>query len=153
MRKTSIELADEAYRLDRQIGFLLRRAYQKAAANLTRRFGDCELTPPQFATMARLLEKGALSQNRLGRLVAMEPANIRDVTRRLNARGLVAIGRDPSDARLRVVRLTAAGQALTRELLAIDVEATAETLAPLEAREQRVLYELLGKLVGANPEF
>src|SRR4051794_26872747 len=77
------------YTLDDQIGFLLRRAYQRASSNLVERIGTYDLTAPQFATLARLYERGLLSQNLLGRLVAMEPANIRDVVRRLKKRRLV----------------------------------------------------------------
>jgi hypothetical protein len=68
---------ESAYRLEDQVGFLLRRAYQRASSNLVERIGPYDLTAPQFATLARLYERGALSQNLLGRLVAMEPANIR----------------------------------------------------------------------------
>lgn len=135
-----------AYRLEDQVGFLLRRAYQRASANLTEKIGEFELTPPQFATLARLHEQGRVSQNQLGRLVAMEPANIRDVVQRLKKRGLVATERDTGDGRLLVVRLTRAGAALVRRLLPVEVACTARTLAPLKPAERRVLYDLLRRL-------
>lgn len=135
-----------AYRLEDQVGFLLRRAYQRASANLTEKIGEFELTPPQFATLARLHEQGRVSQNQLGRLVAMEPANIRDVVQRLKKRGLVATERDTGDGRLLVVRLTRAGAALVRRLLPVEVACTARTLAPLIPAERRVLYDLLRRL-------
>lgn len=135
-----------AYRLEDQVGFLLRRAYQRASANLTEKIGAFELTPPQFATLARLHERGPLSQNQLGRLVAMEPANIRDVVQRLKKRGFVATERDGADGRLLVVRLTRAGAALVRRLLPVEVACTARTLAPLNPAERRVLYDLLRRL-------
>src|SRR6266852_6774371 len=103
---------EPAYRLDDQVGFLLRRASQRASANLVERIGPHDLTAPQFATLARLYERGPLSQNLLGRLVAMEPANIRDVVLRLKKRRLVMTRRDPDDARLILVGLTPAGMSL-----------------------------------------
>lgn len=136
----------DGYSLDDQIGFLLRRAYQRASRNLVDRIGAHDLTAPQFATLARLHERGRLSQNLLGRLVAMEPANIRDVVQRLKKRRLVATERDPADARLIVVCLTAAGQALVEKLLPVELECTARTLAPLDRRERTLLYELLGRV-------
>jgi DNA-binding MarR family transcriptional regulator len=138
-------LASE-YRLEDQVGFLLRRAYQRASSNLVERIGAHDLTAPQFATLARLYERGALSQNLLGRLVAMEPANIRDVVLRLKKRRLVGTRRDPTDKRLILVDLTSAGVALVEQLLPIEIECTAKTLAPLNSDEKRLLYGLLGRL-------
>jgi DNA-binding MarR family transcriptional regulator len=134
------------YSLDDQIGFLLRRAYQRASANLVERIGVHKLTAPQFATLARLYERGPLSQNRLGRLVVMEPANIRDVVQRLKRRRLVATGRDAEDGRQILIRLTPAGLALVQRLLPVEMAATAATLAPLAPAERKVLYDLLRRL-------
>jgi len=154
MPKTSTERSTEAvvprrdgYRLDDQVGFLLRRAYQRASGNLIDRIGVHDLTAPQFATLARLHECGKLSQNRLGRLVAMEPANIRDVVQRLKRRRLVSTGHDPTDARLILVALTAAGRKLVEGLLPVETACTARTLAPLDPVEQRLLYALLRKVI------
>src|SRR5882757_106770 len=138
-------LASE-YRLEDQVGFLLRRAYQRASSNLVERIGADDLTAPQFATLARLYERGALSQNLLGRLVAMEPANIRDVVLRLKKRRLVATRRDPTDKRLILIDLTSTGVALVEKLIPIEIECTARTLAPLKASQKELLYQLLLQL-------
>jgi MarR family transcriptional regulator, lower aerobic nicotinate degradation pathway regulator len=134
------------YRLEEQVGFLLRRAYQRASSNLVEEIGAYDLTAPQFATLARLYERGALSQNLLGRLVAMEPANIRDVVLRLKKRRLLATRRDPTDKRLILIDLTSSGVSLVEQLLPIEIECTAKTLAPLNAAEKKLLYDLLGRL-------
>jgi MarR family transcriptional regulator, lower aerobic nicotinate degradation pathway regulator len=138
--------AEATYRLEDQVGFLLRRAYQRASANLAERIGTYDLTPPQFATLARLYERGKVSQNLLGRLVVMEPANIRDVVQRLKGRRLVATERDPGDGRQILVRLTPAGQSLIRDLIPVEMESTSKTLTPLNQAERKLLYELLNKL-------
>ncbi len=139
-------LAEPAYRLEDQVGFLLRRAYQRASSNLIERIGPYELTAPQFATLARLYERGTLSQNLLGRLVAMEPANIRDVVLRLKKRRLIMTRPDKEDGRLILVSLTASGLSLVEKLLPIEIECTSRTLAALNANEKRLLYDLLGRL-------
>jgi MarR family transcriptional regulator, lower aerobic nicotinate degradation pathway regulator len=152
MQRTSTKAAkttgpvEVMYRLEDQVGFLLRRAYQRASSNLIERIGPYDLTAPQFATLARLHERGMLSQNLLGRLVAMEPANIRDVVQRLKKRRLVSTRRDPDDARLILVSLTSSGASLVQHLLPIEMECTARTLAALNASERGLLYELLGRL-------
>src|ERR1700722_12928217 len=112
--------AEPAYRLEDQVGFLLRRAYQRASSNLVERIGPYDLSPPQLAPLPRLYERGTLSQNLLGRLVAMEPANIRDVVLRLKKRRLVTTRRGPDDGRLILVSLTASGTSLVEELLPIE---------------------------------
>jgi DNA-binding MarR family transcriptional regulator len=76
----------------------------------------------------------------------MEPANIRDVVLRLKKRRLVSTGRDPGDARLILVGLTPAGMSLIQDLLPIEIECTARTLAGFSASEKKVLYELLDRL-------
>src|ERR1700738_2989634 len=134
------------YRLEDQVGFLLRRAYQRASSNLIERIGASDLTAPQFATLARLYERGTLSQNLLGRLVALGAANIRDVVLRLKKRRLVMTRRDKEDGRLILVSLTASGLSLVGKLLPIEIECTSRTLAALNAREKRLLYDLLGRL-------
>jgi len=148
----SREHFEQGYRLEDQVGFLLRRAYLRASSNLVARIGSYDLTAPQFATLARLYERGTLSQNLLGRLVAMEPANIRDVVLRLKKRRLVTSRRDPDDARLNLVSLTPSGRSLIEELIPIEVECTALTLAPLNAKEKQILYDLLERLADGENE-
>jgi MarR family transcriptional regulator, lower aerobic nicotinate degradation pathway regulator len=145
MPRTSTKTAP-AYRLEDQVGFLLRRAYQRASSNLVEQIRPYDLTAPQFATLARLYQCGTLSQNFLGRLVAMEPANIRDVVLRLKRRRLVAARRAPDDGRLILISLTPSGRSLVEKLIPIEIECTARTLALLNASEQRLLNELLVRL-------
>ena len=55
------------YRLQDQIGFLLRKAQQRHVAIFAAHIP--EVTPPQFAALAKLGEVGETSQNQLGALV------------------------------------------------------------------------------------
>lgn len=153
MPRTSTELrapagaaAYDDYRLDDQIGHLLRRAYQVASANLTARLERHGLTPMQFAVLARLHERAPVSQNLLGRLVAMEPANIRDVVLRLKKRGLIRAERDRGDRRLILLSLTDPGEGLVDKLIPLSRDSTAATLKPLNARESALLRDLLRRI-------
>ncbi len=134
----------EAYRLDEQTGFLLRRANQRHLAIFSRSI--CDLTPPQFATLARLHEIGEASQNQLGSLVAMDAATIKGVIDRLKARGLVVLTSHAEDRRRLVVSLTEEGRAAIEAMLPLAVQITAETLSPLNAREAATLARLLAKI-------
>ena len=132
------------YRLEEQIGFVLRKASQRHIAIFSQRIG--ELTPPQFAALAKLAEVGDTSQNQLGQLVAMDAATIKGVIDRLKARGLVALSRDDGDKRRLVVSITPQGRSTVDSLLPLAAVITRETTSPLNAREIETLMRLLAKI-------
>ena len=78
-----------AYRLEEQVGHLLRRAHQRHAAIFQDGIGDLQLTPMQFAALVKIRDLGKVSQNQLGRLTAMDPATTQGVIQRLVARGVI----------------------------------------------------------------
>ena len=77
------------YRLDSSTGHLLRRALQRHQALFQECASGTGLTPPQFAALTKLAELRRVTQNRLGRLVAMDPATAQGVMKRLALRGLL----------------------------------------------------------------
>ena len=133
------------YVLDEQVGFLMRRANQRHLAIFARAIPD--LTPTQFAALARLCELGEASQNALGRATAMDAATIKGVVDRLRARGLVEVTPDEVDQRRVVLAPSAAGRALFHSLKARAAAISAETLAPLSEDEREMFLALLRRLV------
>lgn len=133
------------YRLDEQVGYLLRLASQRHTA-IFQTHVPAGLTPTQFSTLLRLGENGACSQNQLGRLAAMDIATIKGVVDRLRQKGLVATAPSAKDKRRNLVSLTRAGQALTSKLHNAGQKITKATLAPLTVEEARTLTMLLRKL-------
>jgi DNA-binding MarR family transcriptional regulator len=134
-----------AYVLDEQIGFILRQVWQRHATIFAKEIG-INLTPTQWAALAKLSETGPCSQNHLGRLTAMDIATIKGVIDRLTARGLTETSPDPEDGRRLLVSLTRAGQQLAEKAVPNALAITRETLAPLDVREREMLVALLGKL-------
>ena len=98
--------ASRPYRIEEQIGYLLRRAHQRASAIFQTTIGDPNITPTQYSSMVKLHEYTELSQNLLGRLVGMDKATMQGVVRRLKDRGLVDSRPDPGDARRTLLSLT-----------------------------------------------
>jgi MarR family transcriptional regulator, lower aerobic nicotinate degradation pathway regulator len=133
------------YVLDEQIGFILRQVWQRHAVIFARDIG-AELTPTQWAALAKLAETGPCSQNQLGRFTAMDAATIKGVIDRLTARGLTETSADPEDGRRLRVSLTRAGQQLAEKVAANALAISKETLAPLDPREREMLVSLLEKL-------
>ncbi|WP_028030325.1 MarR family winged helix-turn-helix transcriptional regulator [Gemmobacter nectariphilus] len=133
------------YRLDDQIGYLLRLANQRH----TTIFQDHtlqNLTPTQFSVMVRLEAEGKSSQNRLGRLAAMDVATIKGVVDRLRERGLAVSEPDPDDRRRSVISLTDEGRALLARMRPVGLAISEQTLAPLNPAERRTLLRLIAKL-------
>jgi MarR family transcriptional regulator, lower aerobic nicotinate degradation pathway regulator len=133
-----------SYRLDEQIGYVLRRVTQRHLAIFSEAIP--EVTTTQFAVLARLAEVGPQSQNRLGRETAMDAATIKGVVDRLAKLGLVATSADPDDRRRLTVSLTEAGSTLFATRVETALVVSEETLAPLSAAEQTSLLALLARL-------
>ncbi|TIT59865.1 MAG: MarR family transcriptional regulator, partial [Mesorhizobium sp.] len=91
------EADDHDYLLQEQVGFILRKAHQRHVSIFASRIAD--LTPPQFAALAKLRDVGETSQNQLGTLIAMDAATVKGVIDRLKARGLVELSRHEVDKR------------------------------------------------------
>jgi DNA-binding MarR family transcriptional regulator len=136
---------DSGYRLEQQVGYILRQASQRHAAIFAARIPE-QLTTTQFATLVRLQEVAPCSQNQLGRLTAMDGATVKGVTDRLIQRGFVAATLNPEDGRRRMLALTPAGLDAVARANPAGIEISAETLEPLSAEEREQFMTLLKKL-------
>ncbi len=145
LKLVEADLADEHdYHLQEQVGFILRKAHQRHVSIFAARIAD--LTPPQFAALAKLHDVGQTSQNQLGSLIAMDAATVKGVIDRLKARGLVVLSKHDVDKRRLMVDLSPEGREAIERLIPLAREITRETLAPLSAREAVTFMRLLAKL-------
>ena len=133
--------------LDQQAIHLLRRAHQRAAALFTNEVQSEQLTPAQYFALSRLAELGPLSQNRLGRLAAMDPATIQGVIRRLADRGLIERTPDTTDRRRTLVTLTEKGEALLDRITWAALNVNESLMRPLSPAERELFLSLLKRLV------
>lgn len=133
------------YRLDDQVGYLLRLASQRHAILFQKHISQ-DLTPTQFSTLMRVSEHGPVSQNHLGRLAAMDIATIKGVVDRLRQKGLLIAQPDPNDKRRSVISLTGEGARMIGRLQQDGLIISQETQAPLKPAEQKKLLELLRKI-------
>ena len=134
------------YRVEAQVGHLLRRAHQRATALFLAHIGDDNVTPTQFAALVKLRDEPDLSQNHLGRLTAMDPATIQGVIRRLKSRGLVQDRPDPTDARRTLMRLSVRGEDMAARLVPNGTIISEQILAPLRPEERQTLLDLLKRI-------
>jgi MarR family transcriptional regulator, lower aerobic nicotinate degradation pathway regulator len=137
--------AEALYILDDQVGFVLRQAQQRHT-NIFASLMIEELTPTQWAVVAKLYECGPCSQNLLGRQTAMDAATIKGVIDRLTKRGVTATTAVPADARRLLVTLTAEGMAIYERAKPMAKRITKATLEPLSAVERELFIALLRRL-------
>ena len=133
-----------SYQLDDQVGYKLRLANQRHLEIFSRLLP--EVTPTQFSILVRLCEVGEVSQNQLGRLVAMDAATTKGVISRLIDRGLVQSRQDGKDLRRLQISLTHEGHRVLRTAIKKAQAITEETTERLTSREVLRLMTLLDKL-------
>ncbi|HZV19926.1 MAG TPA: MarR family transcriptional regulator [Hyphomicrobiales bacterium] len=133
------------YVLEEQAGFILRQVQQRHTAIFTNRM-DNDITPTQWAALAKLYERGPSSQNLLGRLTAMDAATIKGVVDRLVRRGFADTRPDGANRKRLLVELTPQGRQFVEQAAAIAHAITEETLAPLSEKERETLLALLRKM-------
>ena len=132
------------YQLDNQVGYKLRLASQRHLEIFSRHLP--EMTPTQFSILVRLFEVGEVSQNQLGRLVAMDAATTKGVVTRLIDRGLVQSRQDGKDLRRLQISLTGEGRGAVGNAIEKAQAITKETTERLTPRELARLLTLLDKL-------
>ncbi|MFN3970091.1 MAG: MarR family winged helix-turn-helix transcriptional regulator [Gemmobacter sp.] len=132
------------YVLDDQVGYILRRATQRHLAIFAQAIP--EVTTTQFAVLARLCAEGPMSQNRLGRSVALDAATVKGVVDRLRKQGLVDRQTDPEDRRRLTVAVTGAGRALFDRRWSDALAVSDRSLEPLTPPERALFLALLARL-------
>jgi DNA-binding MarR family transcriptional regulator len=133
------------YVLEEQVGFKLRLAYQQHAEIFAATLPD--ITPTQFAVLWKLHDQGSLSQNELGRQVAMDAATVKGVIDRLKKRDLVQTAPSSTDLRRLDVTLTPAGAACVAKAIPQALNISRLTTRRLNRREEAQLLALLDKLI------
>ena len=132
------------YQLEDQVGYKLRLASQRHLEIFSRHLPD--MTPTQFSILVRLRDVGEVSQNQLGRLVAMDAATTKGVISRLIDRGMVQSRQDGADLRRLQISLTIEGHAKVQAAVDQAGIITKETTENLTKRELARLLTLLDKL-------
>ncbi len=121
------------------------RLVRGAAVRRMEAAGESFLT---WQILARLVRGGPSTQKDLASSTFQHPAGVSRLLADMAEAGLVRRARDAEDRRKFVVETTPAGEEEFHANRSLVVEAAAEALRPLTAREQRVLGRLLAKLLG-----
>jgi DNA-binding MarR family transcriptional regulator len=139
-------LTEIGYKLEDHNAHLIRLAHQRATALFQKAFEGYSVTPTQSAVLATLLRYGAMSQNNLGRLTAIDTATLSPMMRRLQDFGFIERIPSDEDQRVNLVKLTEKGVDFALEVLPIAKRVSDEVLAPLKPRDRQRFLEMLSLL-------
>lgn len=132
--------------IEKSVGFLLAKAYQRACAIFKEEFEGYDLTPQQFALLCFLWQRDGLSQAELSSKSQIDRTTMGGLVDRLEADGLVKRLPHPEDRRAYQICLTDAGKTLEKELTILSANVRARFVAPLSDQELQTLLTLLEKL-------
>lgn len=132
--------------IEKSVGFLLAKAYQRASALFKEEFDHYDITPQQFGLLAFLWQKDGLSQTELSARIQTDRTTMGGIIDRLEKEGLVERRNHPEDRRAYQVFLTGRGKSLEKELCTVAGQVIRKVTAPLSDEEHQTLIMLLTKL-------
>lgn len=118
---------DDLLKLDNQLCFALVTAARNVVGLYRPILEPLGLTHPQYLVMLALWERSPRSLRDLAGELALEPATLSPLVKRLEAQGLVSRTRRDGDERVLDVELTEAGTALRRRALEVPGQVMART--------------------------
>jgi len=132
-------------------GHLIRRLHQLSTQVFTACIRDAgfDITSVQFAALDAIRLHPGIDQAGVAALIAYDRPTIGEVLNRLIAKGLVERSVSTVDKRARVLRLTAAGDALFNGLLPVVRDLQPQILANLTPIERKQFLALAKKAIAA----
>lgn len=134
------------YDINKSIGFLLSKAYQRAWAIMRAELETYDLTPPQFGLLAFLWQQDGLTQAELSEKGQIDRTTVGGLVDRLEKIGLVERRQHPKDRRAYMIHLTDRGREMESPLSACAERALTiftKRLNEQEIAELRRMLEIL----------
>jgi DNA-binding MarR family transcriptional regulator len=140
-------MSDDLLALENQVCFGLAVAARSVIALYRPVLEPLSLTHPQYLVMLALWEREPRTVKDLSDTLALEPATLSPLLKRLEATGYIERKRSAADERALEVRLTEAGRALREEAEKIPSRIVARLGLPVSQLEG--LRESLHTIIGA----
>lgn len=133
-------------------GYLIRRLHQIHVAMFIEQVADGQVTPIQFGLLSVLMMRPGIDQATIGEEMGLDPANVAEILKRLEDRGLVSRVVDPLNRRRKLCLTTPAGKKFVQRYQRDMQLSQQQLLEPLGPAERRIFLDLLARLVEANNE-
>ncbi|BDV30452.1 MarR family winged helix-turn-helix transcriptional regulator [Microbacterium terricola] len=141
-----MDTADDLLALDNQVCFAIVTAARNVVSIYRPILEPLGLTHPQYLVMLALWEKTPRSLGALAEELAMEPATLSPLVKRLEGQGRVRRTRDGADERMLAITLTEEGAALRAR--ALDVPGQVMRSVGADAGRLRDLRDALAPFAG-----
>lgn len=132
-----------------QFGALLKLVSQAMRREIERAIRPLGLTPQQGQCLRVLSMRPGATHSDLEHILGIEKPSVTSLVVGLEKKGWVSRRQHPEDARIKRVYLTDAGEALTRQIIAIVEETKGRMQQTLSPEESSDLVGLLKKLLAA----
>lgn len=142
-----MDQADEDLLLEHQLCFALSVASRSVVGAYKPVLENLGLTHPQYLVMLALWEQSPRSVRSLGNALAMDPATLSPMLKRLETAGLLTRNRAPGDDRSLAVALTKAGQDLRTD--AAEIPGTMMDRLGLNREQVQELNDTMRRLIAA----
>ncbi len=140
--------ADDLLKLDNQVCFALVTAARNVVSIYRPVLEPLGLTHPQYLVMLALWERSPRSLGDLADELAMEPATLSPLVKRLEEQGRVTRARRSHDERVLDIGLTEAGRRLRRQALAVPEQIMARVA--MDAAQLADLRDGLAPFAGSR---
>ncbi|MDN3496735.1 MarR family transcriptional regulator [Planococcus sp. APC 4015] len=138
--------SDDLLKLENQLCFAVVTAARNVVSLYRPVLEPLGLTHPQYLVMLALWDSSPRSLGELADELAMEPATLSPIVKRLESQGRVARIRRAADERVLDITVTDAGRALREQ--ALDVPRQIMELTGMDAAEVATLRNSLGRFAG-----
>lgn len=136
------------YDIEKSIGFLLAKAYQRTFALFRAELEPYDLTPPQFGVLAFLWQQDGLTQVELSEKSQIDRTTMGGLIDRLEKCAMVERHPHPHDRRAHQIRLTPRGKRLEAPLIECSHKALARLTGGLKSGDVADLARILEILRG-----
>ena len=127
--------------------WLLKQAFHFSLTTVNDAISGHGVTTAQIGLMRQLANEPGLSGAELARRLLISPQGVQLALAALERRGLVERKQDPQHGRIMQAYLTDEGRAVTTAVLADAIAAHENVFGVLTADEQRLLQDLLARVV------
>jgi DNA-binding MarR family transcriptional regulator len=134
----------------RMPGHLIRRAHQVSTALFAEECAAFGLTSVQYAALLVLRANPGVDATRLSALIAFDRSTIGDVLDRLEAKCWVRRGPSATDRRVKLLSLTADGEAMLDQVADAVERVQQRLLEPLAPADREVIVRLLTQIASVS---
>nr|WP_245292018.1 MarR family transcriptional regulator [Methylobacterium tarhaniae] len=123
--------------------FVANKLSHSASTTYQSRFG---VNVTEWRIMSLLAIEPGISAARICQVIGFDKGPVSRTIASMEKRNLVAIDEDPTDARRRLIRLTAQGESLHDEIIVVALERERRLTACLTPEQRDTLIDLLNRL-------